>query len=105
MWAYETVTGVSKQLYELCNNSCANHHFRQVQYLLDPEVLHVTWVGFEDQESGIADFFLQIFQGDACNDGDVGDDHFVPISELVDVKNETDVSFYEMSFEMGKYRF
>ena len=76
-------------------------HYRQVQYLEDPDVLHLSWTGFYDPESGIAEFYIQIFQGDLCNDGDVGQDHFIPLSDIKDVKNETAVSFYEYLFEEG----
>ena len=61
----------------------------------------MSWTGFQDPESGVAEFYLQIYQGDSCNEGEIGEDHFVPISETIDVKNQTSVSLYEFYFEEG----
>ena len=84
--------------------SCVTLCSRQVQYITNPKQLHVTWQGFHDPESGISDFYLQVFQGDSCKSGEIGDDHvYEPLSSVRDVKNITEITFFEYLFEEGWY--
>ena len=46
--------------------------------------------------------FLQIFEGDECNDGDIGEDTFRPVSNLLDVKNFTEIDFFDYTFLEGR---
>ena len=77
--------------------------FRKVDYLINPEKLHLSWLGFSDPESDISDFTLQLYQGDSCNQGEIGDDHhFEAMNQPRDVKNDTEMIFYDYTFEEGK---
>ena len=73
-----------------------------MQYIINPEELHVTWTGFHDKEGRIQGFLLQVFMGDECNTEDLGDEHhFYPMSDIRDVRNITEITFYDYTFQRG----
>ena len=70
---------------------------------MNKEELHVSWIGFHDPESDVRDFYLQLFVGDSCNEGEIGDDHhFSPLSDVRDVRNSSEITFYDYLFEEGE---
>ena len=64
-------------------------------------MLSISLNGFLDPESDTDDFYLQLYQGDDCNEGDIGLDHFVAMSSEIDVRNETLITLYEFQFLEG----
>ena len=62
-----------------------------VQYTTSKDTLRVQWEGYKDDESGISDFYLQIFNELDCLGSDP--ESWTPISDSLDVKN-TDQHIY-----------
>ena len=46
--------------------------------------------------------FHQVFEGDECNDGDISEDTFKPVTERRDVRNLTETLFFDYFFVAGR---